>query len=175
MALGACWDKSCKSTDKVGLSDAILIGIIAGGTITIAASVTAGREFCGGKPAYWRPYRWPKSGPDRPADGSGARNPRRRFLGVGVLQTPSMTVATADPPAFRSSGEAIGRDTPRSAPQMGRSRFDIDLACETAPPTTPFWCGGEAPALIDTSHANSPTTWLTLLEGQIDPATIRLL
>ncbi|TWB89282.1 flavorubredoxin [Synechococcus sp. Ace-Pa] len=109
-------------------------------------------------------------------DGSGAREIPAEFLESVSLQTPSMTVATAAPPRLSLQCEAIGADTTtiRSL-DWDRSRFDIEFGLRNGTTYNAFLVRGERTALIDTSHAKFADTWLPLLEGQIDPATIDYL
>lgn len=56
-----------------------------------------------------------------------------------------------------------------------RSRFDIEFGLRNGTTYNAFLVRGERTALIDTSHAKFRSTWLPLLEEQIDPKQIDYL
>ena len=56
-----------------------------------------------------------------------------------------------------------------------RSRFDIEFGLRNGTTYNSFLVRGERTALIDTSHLKFESTWLPLLQEQIDPAAIDCL
>ena len=72
--------------------------------------------------------------------------------------------------------EAIGADTTTTRSlDWDRSRFDIEFGLRNGTTYNSFLVRGERTALIDTSHLKFASTWLPLLEQQIDPAAIDVL
>jgi len=69
--------------------------------------------------------------------------------------------------------ETIGPDTTtiRSL-DWDRSRFDIEFGLRNGTTYNSFLVRGERTALIDSSHLKFESTWLPLLQGQIDPKAI---
>ena len=69
--------------------------------------------------------------------------------------------------------EPIGPDTTtiRSL-DWDRSRFDIEFGLRNGTTYNSFLVRGERTALIDTSHLKFASTWLPLLQEQIDPKAI---
>jgi flavorubredoxin/flavin reductase (DIM6/NTAB) family NADH-FMN oxidoreductase RutF len=69
--------------------------------------------------------------------------------------------------------EAIGPDTTtiRSL-DWDRSRFDIEFGLRNGTTYNSFLVRGERTALIDSSHLKFESTWLPLLQEQIDPRAI---
>jgi hypothetical protein len=77
------------------------------------------------------------------------------------------------PPPDVCSASPSDPTPPRSARSTGIAAASTSSsACATAPPTTAFWCGAKRTALIDSSHLKFESTWLPLLQGQIDPRAI---
>ena len=72
--------------------------------------------------------------------------------------------------------EPIGPDTTtiRSL-DWDRSRFDIEFGLRNGTTYNSFIVRGERTALIDTSHLKFESTWLPLLQSQIDPLAIDYL
>ena len=85
---------------------------------------------------------------------------------------------TLDAPLPRLSlqSETIAADTTtiRSL-DWERSRFDIEFGLRNGTTYNSFLVRGERTALIDTSHLKFQSTWLALLEEQIDPKQIDYL
>jgi flavorubredoxin/flavin reductase (DIM6/NTAB) family NADH-FMN oxidoreductase RutF len=77
------------------------------------------------------------------------------------------------PPHLSLQAEAIGPDstTIRSL-DWDRSRFDIEFGLRNGTTYNSFLVRGERTALIDTSHLKFASTWLPLLQEQIDPQAI---
>jgi flavorubredoxin/flavin reductase (DIM6/NTAB) family NADH-FMN oxidoreductase RutF len=90
----------------------------------------------------------------------------------------SGTAFTLDAPLPRLSlqSETIAADTTtiRSL-DWERSRFDIEFGLRNGTTYNSFLVRGERTVLIDTSHLKFQSTWLALLEGQIDPKQIDYL
>jgi flavorubredoxin/flavin reductase (DIM6/NTAB) family NADH-FMN oxidoreductase RutF len=84
-----------------------------------------------------------------------------------------MSAATAAPPRLSLQCEVIGPDTTtiRSL-DWDRSRFDIEFGLRNGTTYNAFLVRGERTALIDTSHLKFASTWLPLLQEQIDPLAI---
>ena len=89
-----------------------------------------------------------------------------------AIAGPSTGVTTA-PPRLSLQCEAIGPDTTtiRSL-DWDRSRFDIEFGLRNGTTYNSFLVRGERTALIDSSHLKFESTWLPLLQGQIDPKAI---
>jgi flavorubredoxin/flavin reductase (DIM6/NTAB) family NADH-FMN oxidoreductase RutF len=88
-----------------------------------------------------------------------------------------MAVAfTRAEPRLTLQCEGIGADTTtiRSL-DWDRSRFDIEFGLRNGTTYNSFLVRGEHTALIDTSHLKFESTWLPLLQEQIDPAAIDYL
>ena len=91
-----------------------------------------------------------------------------------------VATSTATPvgaaPRLSLQCEAIGADTTtiRSL-DWDRSRFDIEFGLRNGTTYNSFLVRGERTALIDTSHLKFESTWLPLLEQQIDPKAIDVL
>ena len=91
-----------------------------------------------------------------------------------------VATSTATPvgaaPRLSLQCEAIGPDTTtiRSL-DWDRSRFDIEFGLRNGTTYNSFLVRGERTALIDTSHLKFESTWLPLLEQQIDPTAIDVL
>ncbi len=91
----------------------------------------------------------------------------------------------AAPPAEGSSTQAprLTLQVERIAPDTtairsldwDRSRFDIEFGLRNGTTYNSFLVRGERTALIDTSHLKFESTWLPLLQEQIDPAAIDCL
>ncbi len=90
----------------------------------------------------------------------------------------SGSALTLDAPLPRLSlqSETIAADTStiRSL-DWDRSRFDIEFGLRNGTTYNSFLVRGERTALIDTSHLKFQSTWLALLEEQIDPKQIDYL
>jgi len=86
------------------------------------------------------------------------------------------TAATAATPRLSLQCEPIGPDTStiRSL-DWDRSRFDIEFGLRNGTTYNSFLVRGERTALIDTSHLKFASTWLPLLQEQIDPKAIEYL
>ena len=84
-----------------------------------------------------------------------------------------MSAATAALPRLSLQCEVIGPDTTtiRSL-DWDRSRFDIEFGLRNGTTYNAFLVRGERTALIDTSHLKFASTWLPLLQEQIDPLAI---
>jgi flavorubredoxin/flavin reductase (DIM6/NTAB) family NADH-FMN oxidoreductase RutF len=95
-----------------------------------------------------------------------------------ALPVDSGTAFTLDAPLPRLSlqSETIAADTTtiRSL-DWERSRFDIEFGLRNGTTYNSFLVRGERTALIDTSHLKFQSTWLALLEEQIDPKQIDYL
>ena len=83
--------------------------------------------------------------------------------GIPVSATPRLSLQC----------EPIGPDTTaiRSL-DWDRSRFDIEFGLRNGTTYNSFLVRGERTALIDTSHLKFASTWLPLLQEQIDPKSI---
>jgi hypothetical protein len=94
---------------------------------------------------------------------SVAQSPRSSEAALGTAATPRLSLQSA----------SIGADTTaiRSL-DWDRSRFDIEFGLRNGTTYNAFLVRGERTALIDTSHAKFRSTWLPLLEEQIDPKQI---
>jgi flavorubredoxin/flavin reductase (DIM6/NTAB) family NADH-FMN oxidoreductase RutF len=81
--------------------------------------------------------------------------------------------AVASTPRLSLQCEAIAADTTtiRSL-DWDRSRFDIEFGLRNGTTYNSFLVRGERTALIDTSHLKFESTWLPLLQEQIDPKAI---
>jgi flavorubredoxin/flavin reductase (DIM6/NTAB) family NADH-FMN oxidoreductase RutF len=81
--------------------------------------------------------------------------------------------ATSAEPRLSLQCEAIGPDTTtiRSL-DWDRSRFDIEFGLRNGTTYNSFLVRGERTALIDSSHLKFESTWLPLLQGQVDPKAI---
>ena len=81
--------------------------------------------------------------------------------------------AVASTPRLSLQCEAIGADTTtiRSL-DWDRSRFDIEFGLRNGTTYNSFLVRGERTALIDSSHLKFESTWLPLLQEQIDPKAI---
>ena len=81
--------------------------------------------------------------------------------------------APSTEPRLSLQCEAIGPDTTtiRSL-DWERSRFDIEFGLRNGTTYNSFLVRGERTALIDTSHLKFASTWLPLLQEQIDPKAI---
>jgi len=81
--------------------------------------------------------------------------------------------AVASTPRLSLQCEAIAADTTtiRSL-DWDRSRFDIEFGLRNGTTYNSFLVRGERTALIDTSHLKFESTWLPLLQEQIDPQAI---
>ena len=81
--------------------------------------------------------------------------------------------AVASTPRLSLQCEAIGADTStiRSL-DWDRSRFDIEFGLRNGTTYNSFLVRGERTALIDSSHLKFESTWLPLLQEQIDPKAI---
>ncbi len=95
--------------------------------------------------------------------------------------SPSATGTATSPgaapePRLSLQCDAIGPDTTaiRSL-DWDRSRFDIEFGLRNGTTYNSFLVRGERTALIDTSHLKFESTWLPLLEEQIDPQAIDVL
>jgi flavorubredoxin/flavin reductase (DIM6/NTAB) family NADH-FMN oxidoreductase RutF len=79
----------------------------------------------------------------------------------------------ATTPRLSLQCETIGPDTTtiRSL-DWDRSRFDIEFGLRNGTTYNSFLVRGERTALIDSSHLKFESTWLPLLQGQIDPRAI---
>jgi flavorubredoxin/flavin reductase (DIM6/NTAB) family NADH-FMN oxidoreductase RutF len=84
-----------------------------------------------------------------------------------------MAAAPATAPRLSLQCEAIAADTTtlRSL-DWDRSRFDIEFGLRNGTTYNSFLVRGERTALIDTSHLKFESTWLPLLQEQIDPRAI---
>ena len=84
--------------------------------------------------------------------------------------------AVASTPRLSLQCEAIGADTTtiRSL-DWDRSRFDIEFGLRNGTTYNSFLVRGERTALIDSSHLKFESTWLPLLQEQIDPKAIDVL
>ena len=87
-----------------------------------------------------------------------------------------MAGAVAAEPRLTLQCEAIGPDTStiRSL-DWDRSRFDIEFGLRNGTTYNSFLVRGERTALIDTSHLKFESSWLPLLQEQIDPKAIDYL
>lgn len=96
---------------------------------------------------------------------------------MGAASTATATAGAATGPAttprLSLQCEAIGPDTTtiRSL-DWDRSRFDIEFGLRNGTTYNSFLVRGERTALIDSSHLKFESTWLPLLQGQIDPKAI---
>jgi flavorubredoxin/flavin reductase (DIM6/NTAB) family NADH-FMN oxidoreductase RutF len=83
------------------------------------------------------------------------------------------TAAVVSAPRLSVQCEGIGADTTtiRSL-DWDRSRFDIEFGLRNGTTYNSFLVRGERTALIDTSHLKFESTWLPLLQEQIDPKAI---
>ncbi|MBM5795341.1 MAG: MBL fold metallo-hydrolase [Cyanobacteria bacterium M_surface_7_m2_037] len=83
------------------------------------------------------------------------------------------TAAVTSAPRLSVQCEGIAADTTtiRSL-DWDRSRFDIEFGLRNGTTYNSFLVGGERTALIDTSHLKFESTWLPLLQEQIDPKAI---
>jgi len=96
---------------------------------------------------------------------------------MGAASTATATAVAATGPAttprLSLQCEAIGPDTTtiRSL-DWDRSRFDIEFGLRNGTTYNSFLVRGERTALIDSSHLKFESTWLPLLQGQIDPKAI---
>ncbi len=90
-----------------------------------------------------------------------------------AVATTAVSTAAASPPRLSLQCEAIGPDTTtiRSL-DWDRSRFDIEFGLRNGTTYNSFLVRGERTALIDSSHLKFESTWLPLLQGQIDPKAI---
>jgi len=95
--------------------------------------------------------------------------------------SPSATGTATSPgaapePRLSLQCDAIGPDTTtiRSL-DWDRSRFDIEFGLRNGTTYNSFLVRGERTALVDTSHLKFESTWLPLLEEQIDPQAIDVL
>ena len=81
--------------------------------------------------------------------------------------------AVASTPRLSLQCEAIGADTTtiRSL-DWDRSRFDIEFGLRNGTTYNSFLVRGERTALIDSSHLKFESTWLPMLQEQIDPKAI---
>ncbi|QVV67270.1 diflavin flavoprotein [Synechococcus sp. LA31] len=81
--------------------------------------------------------------------------------------------AVASTPRLSLQCEAIGADTTtiRSL-DWDRSRFDIEFGLRNGTTYNSFLVRGERTALIDSSHLKFESTWLPILQEQIDPKAI---
>ena len=81
--------------------------------------------------------------------------------------------AVASTPRLSLQCEAIAADTTtiRSL-DWDRSRFDIEFGLRNGTTYNSFLVRGERTALIDTSHLKFESSWLPLLQEQIDPKAI---
>ena len=81
--------------------------------------------------------------------------------------------AVASTPRLSLQCEAIGPDTTtiRSL-DWDRSRFDIEFGLRNGTTYNSFLVRGERTALIDSSHLKFESSWLPLLQEQIDPKAI---
>ncbi|QCH14784.1 MBL fold metallo-hydrolase [Synechococcus sp. CB0101] len=81
--------------------------------------------------------------------------------------------AVASTPRLSLQCEAIGADTTtiRSL-DWDRSRFDIEFGLRNGTTYNSFLVRGERTALIDSSHLKFESTWLPVLQEQIDPKAI---
>ncbi|MEY3964437.1 MAG: hypothetical protein RLZZ106_1692 [Cyanobacteriota bacterium] len=81
--------------------------------------------------------------------------------------------SVASTPRLSLQCEAIGADTTtiRSL-DWDRSRFDIEFGLRNGTTYNSFLVRGERTALIDSSHLKFESTWLPLLQEQIDPKGI---
>jgi flavorubredoxin/flavin reductase (DIM6/NTAB) family NADH-FMN oxidoreductase RutF len=99
-------------------------------------------------------------------------------MGAASTATAIAVAATgpATTPRLSLQCEAIGPDTTtiRSL-DWDRSRFDIEFGLRNGTTYNSFLVRGERTALIDTSHLKFESTWLPLLEQQIDPKAIDVL
>ncbi len=86
------------------------------------------------------------------------------------------SASTPAPPRLSLQCEAIGPDTStiRSL-DWERSRFDIEFGLRNGTTYNSFLVRGERTALIDTSHLKFESSWLPLLQEQIDPKAIDYL
>ena len=84
--------------------------------------------------------------------------------------------AVASTPRLSLQCEAIGADTTtiRSL-DWDRNRFDIEFGLRNGTTYNSFLVRGERTALIDSSHLKFESTWLPLLQEQIDPKAIDVL
>ena len=85
----------------------------------------------------------------------------------------SMDSAVSSPPRLGLQCAPIGADTTtiRSL-DWDRSRFDIEFGLRNGTTYNSFLVRGERTALIDTSHLKFESSWLPLLQEQIDPQAI---
>jgi flavorubredoxin/flavin reductase (DIM6/NTAB) family NADH-FMN oxidoreductase RutF len=85
-------------------------------------------------------------------------------------------MATTAPARLSLQCEPIGPDTTtiRSL-DWDRSRFDIEFGLRNGTTYNSFLVRGERTALIDTSHLKFESSWLPLLQEQIDPKAIDVL
>jgi flavorubredoxin/flavin reductase (DIM6/NTAB) family NADH-FMN oxidoreductase RutF len=83
------------------------------------------------------------------------------------------TAAVTSAPRLSLQCEAIAADTTtiRSL-DWDRSRFDIEFGLRNGTTYNSFLVRGERTALIDSSHLKFESTWLPLLQEQIDPKAI---
>ncbi len=93
---------------------------------------------------------------------------------MGAALSPDAGVSAA--PRLSLQCEPIGPDTTtiRSL-DWDRSRFDIEFGLRNGTTYNSFLVRGERTALIDSSHLKFESTWLPLLQEQIDPKAIDVL
>ncbi|MBU6249544.1 MAG: diflavin flavoprotein [Cyanobacteria bacterium REEB417] len=96
-------------------------------------------------------------------------------MGATSIATASAVRPTvpATTPRLSLQCETIGPDTTtiRSL-DWDRSRFDIEFGLRNGTTYNSFLVRGERTALIDSSHLKFESTWLPLLQGQINPRAI---
>ena len=90
-----------------------------------------------------------------------------------VATSSGSTAGTPSAPRLSLQYEPIGPDTTtiRSL-DWDRSRFDIEFGLRNGTTYNSFLVRGERTALIDSSHLKFESTWLPLLQEQIDPKAI---
>jgi flavorubredoxin/flavin reductase (DIM6/NTAB) family NADH-FMN oxidoreductase RutF len=90
-----------------------------------------------------------------------------------VATSSGSTSDTPSAPRLSLQCEPIGPDTTtiRSL-DWDRSRFDIEFGLRNGTTYNSFLVRGERTALIDSSHLKFESTWLPLLQEQIDPPAI---
>ena len=90
-----------------------------------------------------------------------------------VATSSGSTAGTPSAPRLSLQCEPIGPDTTtiRSL-DWDRSRFDIEFGLRNGTTYNSFLVRGERTALIDSSHLKFESTWLPLLQEQIDPKAI---
>ena len=93
---------------------------------------------------------------------------------MGAALSPDAGVSAA--PRLSLQCEPIGPDTTtiRSL-DWDRSRFDIEFGLRNGTTYNSFLVRGERTALIDSSHLKFESTWLPVLQEQIDPKAIDVL